>query len=183
MMFFRRGGFSRVFRGHKIETGQLVAIKKMGSENEGMWSAEVDAMRRFQHPNVMSLVDSFQVDRSILIVMPLAEGGDLFDRIIGIGMSEGNTASVTLQLLEAVTYIHSMGVVHRDIKPENCVFASDDPSSPLFNKILLCDFGLCAMTDKPERVYIDSLVELVGTRHFSAPELIDVGLAKSGRTA
>lgn len=180
---FCRGGFSRVFRGRKVETGQPVAIKKTGRENEGMWSVEVDALRRLQHPNVMSLVDWFEIDKDILIVMPLAEGGDLFDRIVDRGMSEGSAAKVTMQLLESVAYIHSMGVVHRDIKPENCVFASSDSNSPHYDKVMLCDFGLCAITDRPEQVYVDSLVELYGTRHFSAPELINVGLAKSGRTS
>lgn len=66
------------------------------------------------------------------------EGGELFDRIAEDQLfSEKDTAIIVRQLLQAIKYCHSRGVVHRDIKPENILMTRK--TNDLRVKII--DFG------------------------------------------
>jgi calcium/calmodulin-dependent protein kinase I len=71
-------------------------------------------------------------------------GGELFDRIVEKGSyTEKDAADLIKQVLSAVAYMHSEGVVHRDLKPENLLYASPEEES----KIMISDFGLSKMED------------------------------------
>ena len=57
--------------------------------------------------------------------MELIEGGDLFDRVSARRRFDESAASLIMaEVFDALSYLHSLGVVHRDIKPENICFAS-----------------------------------------------------------
>ena len=91
------------------------------------------------HRNVLRLVDTFETRTHWHLVTPLYSGGELFDRIIEMGsFSERDAADLAEQLLQALLFVHSRGVVHRDVKPENLLFASHAQSAPL----VLVDFGM-----------------------------------------
>ena len=75
---------------------------------------------------------------------PRVTGGELFDRIVEKGSyTEKDAADPIKQVLSAVAYMHSEGVVHRDLKPENLLYHSSDEDS----KIMISDFGLSKMED------------------------------------
>ncbi len=62
----------------------------------------------------MKIVDSFETDHKLFIVMELVRGGDLFDRILERGKYSENTArQVMIKLLDAVSYLHSKHIIHR----------------------------------------------------------------------
>ena len=76
--------------------------------------------------------------------MERVTGGELFDRIVEKGSyTEKDAADLIKQVLSAVAYMHSEGVVHRDLKPENLLYHSSDEDS----KIMISDFGLSKMED------------------------------------
>jgi len=59
-------------------------------------------------------------------VSELVEGGELFDRICAKEVyTEGDALRLVADLLGAVAYLHSLGVVHRDLKPENILLRSE----------------------------------------------------------
>ena len=69
-------------------------------------------------------------------------GGELFDRIVEKGSySERDASDLIRQVLEAVSYLHSLGIVHRDLKPENLLYMCPDDDA----RIMLSDFGLSKM--------------------------------------
>ena len=71
------------------------------------------------------------------MIMEYAEGGELFDYIIKKDhLSENETRDIFHQLIDAIDYMHQMGICHRDLKPENILF----DSSHKYIKII--DFGL-----------------------------------------
>ena len=71
------------------------------------------------------------------MIMEYAEGGELFDYIIKKDhLSEGETRLIFHQIIDAIDYMHQIGICHRDLKPENILFDSS------FKKIKIIDFGL-----------------------------------------
>ena len=82
-----------------------------------------------------TLQDTFETDNVIYIVMELVTGGDLFDKIIGIGRySEDDARRVLLKIMDAVRYLHSHNIVHRDLKPENILLTAPNDSTEVTRK-------------------------------------------------
>eukprot|EP00466_Bigelowiella_natans_P009023 jgi/Bigna1/133701/aug1.22_g8409 len=90
------------------------------------------------HPNIIQLVDFYETPDAFLLVIELAEGGELFEKILENRIfTEDHARKIACQLFEALRYMHSRGVAHRDLKPENIMFKSDDIESP----VKIVDFG------------------------------------------
>jgi len=95
-------------------------------------------------------------------VMQLVTGGELFDRIVEKGSyTERDAAYLIRQILEAVQYMHSIGVVHRDLKPENLLYYNADEDA----KIMISDFGLSKTEDS------GVMATACGTPGYVAPEV------------
>jgi len=107
---------------------------------------EVEIMLRLQpHPNIVNTYDIFENLRHIYLIIEYMEGGELFDIIADNGhLSERNAAQVLKEIIVAVRYLHSNGIVHCDIKPENILCTTK--TWPL--NIKLCDFGLANITNR-----------------------------------
>ena len=91
------------------------------------------------HPNIIKFHESYIDKKYIHIVMELAEGGELYDRIIkSEKFSEEQAAKLMQKMLSAIHHLHEHRICHRDLKPENFLFqdTSDD------SEIKLIDFGL-----------------------------------------
>ncbi|PRP78039.1 hypothetical protein PROFUN_13769 [Planoprotostelium fungivorum] len=71
--------------------------------------------------------------------------------------------SICTQLLDAITYLHSLGHIHRDLKSKNVLMNQDATT------LKLCDLGSCS--NGPDSLQEDELRTL-GTTRWSAPELI-----------
>ncbi|CAL8106467.1 unnamed protein product [Calicophoron daubneyi] len=179
------GGFCEVFKAKDMQTGRMVAIKRVDRAKptyqkysakevekkiKKLMYREASIMRALEHPNLVKLYDLVDESDQIYLVMELAEGGELFDRIIKRGkFSERDAAMIIAQMLSGVRYMHSAGYVHRDIKPENILFEKQADDS----KLLITDFGL-------SREIQPKMMTNCGTVDYSAPELLKSKLTKSG---
>ena len=101
------------------------------------------------------------------MIMEYAEGGELFNYIIEKGyLSEDESRYIFQQMIDAIYYLHKMGICHRDLKPENILFDSKDKK-----RIKIIDFGL-------SNLYINSnqkkdLLETpCGSPGYAPPEMI-----------
>ncbi len=93
-------------------------------------------------------------------------GGELFDEILKRKyMSEEDAAYVIRQVLSAVTYCHTKGVVHRDLKPENVLIDSIQENGRINIKVI--DFGTALFFSPQIR-----LKETMGTPYYIAPEVL-----------
>lgn len=139
------GNFSIVREAISCETGESVAIKildkhKLSSTSqmsENM-KREVEILRKLQHPNIISVKDIIDKPKKLYIVLELARGGELFDKIMEKEKhTEEEARQMFVQLLDAVSYLHSKNIVHRDLKAKRkdlffIYFCNADPFLPLF---------------------------------------------------
>lgn len=102
-------------------------------------------------------------ERHVYQVMEYCNGGDLFERIQSGKMTQGSILCYFRQLMDGLSYIHSMGVAHRDLKPENIMFKD--------NKVLkILDFGSAIMFKTPYSNDIIRCSGIVGSEPYMAPE-------------
>jgi len=94
-------------------------------------------LKTLDHMNIINAYEVFQAKRSrtLMIVMELCTGGDLYARI---PYTEQQAGRIIKQLLSAISYMHDRKIIHRDLKFENIVFESKDPDA----LIKVIDFGL-----------------------------------------
>eukprot|EP00403_Amphidinium_massartii_P008002 CAMPEP_0178419148 /NCGR_PEP_ID=MMETSP0689_2-20121128/25459_1 /TAXON_ID=160604 /ORGANISM="Amphidinium massartii, Strain CS-259" /LENGTH=392 /DNA_ID=CAMNT_0020040573 /DNA_START=64 /DNA_END=1238 /DNA_ORIENTATION=+ len=118
---------------------EIQISKKRGMNDEASLVNEVACLRKLKHRHIVNLIEVVQSDRSMWIVMECVEGGGLYDRIVKMDhFSEMVVSRIIKQVLHAVHYMHSMGIVHRDLKLENILLVSGDEDSD----IKIADFGL-----------------------------------------
>eukprot|EP00850_Spirogloea_muscicola_P012185 SM000078S22044 [mRNA] locus=s78:84700:92524:- [translate_table: standard] len=137
-----RGAFGRVYLAKKRTTGDLFAIKVLRKADMVRKNAveSVQAERNIlisaQNPFVVRFFYSFTCRDNLYLVMEYLNGGDLYSLLRGLGCLEEDMARVYIaELVMALEYLHSLGVVHRDLKPDNILIAHD-------GHIKLTDFGL-----------------------------------------
>uniref|UniRef100_A0A8D0L5R2 Calcium/calmodulin dependent protein kinase I n=1 Tax=Sphenodon punctatus TaxID=8508 RepID=A0A8D0L5R2_SPHPU len=72
---------------------------------------------RIKHPNIVALDDIYESGGHLYLIMQLVSGGELFDRIVEKGFyTERDASQLIRQILDAVKYLHDLGIVHRDLK-------------------------------------------------------------------
>lgn len=167
-----RGAYGIVVACHDNMSGKDVAIKKITHAFKDTTDSkrvlrEVMLLQHLRHENIVSLLDILcprtSVDKlqDVYIVMDLMET-DLH-RIIHSNqpLSEEHVQFFLSQILRALHYLHSGGVLHRDLKPSNLlVNASCD--------LKVCDFGLARGLNEDD----PALTEYVVTRWYRAPEVM-----------
>lgn len=135
-----KGTFSKVVRVENRLTKQPYAIKIIESkEGREAFEAELAILRRVKCPYIIQLVEVFESVDKIYMVMELATGGDLFDKIMTKGpFSERDAVKVLKMVLEGVKYLHNLGITHRDLKPDNLLYYHPGTDS----RLMITDFGL-----------------------------------------
>ncbi|WVZ68751.1 hypothetical protein U9M48_017651 [Paspalum notatum var. saurae] len=167
------GNFAKVYKAHKVGTGEIVAIKVLNKDavrRSGMAEkvkTEVDVMRRVHHPNVVRLHEVMATRSRIYFVMEYAGGGELFARLAqSTRLPEPVARRYFQQLITAVAFCHSRGVYHRDLKPENLLLDAR-------GDLKVSDFGLSALQDAGARLRGDGLLHTAcGTPAYVAPEVL-----------
>ena len=176
------GATGKVKLGIDTVTNTHVALKvmrkKASSKRQGeQVRREIEAMTQLRHPSVLEL-KHYEMDckypkhdgtfvASVLLVIELAGGGELFDFMMYTGaFSEPIASCYARQLLEALAECHEKGIYHRDLKPENLLL--DD------NFLLkVADFGYSAIQSLNESGFSDTLLQTeCGTRSYMAPEIL-----------
>ncbi|XP_036066397.1 serine/threonine-protein kinase PAK 6 isoform X1 [Oryzias melastigma] len=146
------------------QSGRQVAVKMMDlrkQQRRELLFNEVVIMRDYRHPNVVDMFRSALVEEELWVIMEYLQGGALTQIISETRLNEEQIATVCEGVLQALSYLHSEGVIHRDIKSDSILLTLD-------GRVKISDFGFCAQinTDIPKRK------SLVGTPYWMAPEVI-----------
>ncbi|CAI0388401.1 unnamed protein product [Linum tenue] len=166
-----QGTYSSVFKAREVETGRMVALKKVRFDNYQpesirFMAREILILRRLDHPNIIKLdgIITSRLSSSIYLVFEYMEH-DLagLSSSPEINLTEPQIKCYMKQLLRAVEHCHLRGVMHRDIKMSNILVNN--------NGILkLADFGLAnvlAASGGKQR-----LTSRVVTLWYRPPELL-----------
>uniref|UniRef100_A0A0N5AZR1 non-specific serine/threonine protein kinase n=1 Tax=Syphacia muris TaxID=451379 RepID=A0A0N5AZR1_9BILA len=158
------GSTAVVLTALKISIGCRVAIKVMDilkQQRRELLFNEVMIMRDYEHKNIVKMFGSYLIGNELWVIMEYMEGGPLTDIITHIRLDEETIATVCLQCLLAINYLHLKGVVHRDIKSDSILLTKD-------GVVKLSDFGFCGQLS----VDIPFRRSLVGTPYWMSPEVI-----------
>ena len=124
------GGFGEVKLGRHRENKSEVAIKFMDIGQElssasaiaGIYK-EADALKALSHKHIIKLYHGFIDGKRFVMIMEAAHGGQLLDFLKSDkAFPEPIAREILLQVVSAMLYCHSRGVVHRDLKLENVLF-------------------------------------------------------------
>jgi mitogen-activated protein kinase 15 len=163
-----KGAYGIVWKVLDKQTLHILALKKaydafQNTVDSQRTYREISLLRQLRpHPNVIDLVAVHRAsnERDIYIVFELMET-DLSRVIRANILFDIHHRFIFWQLLCALKYIHSAGVVHRDMKPANVLINADAT-------IKICDFGLARMSGSAP----GDMTEYVATRWYRAPELL-----------
>lgn len=149
-------------------SNQPVAVKAfklngISREKKAELVSEAEIFLSMDHPHVGRLLDCYESEDILSLVMECLEGGELFDRVSERkAFKEQDAANAAKQMLLAVNYIHSHGIVHRDIKLENFLYEAKDTD---FLKLI--DFGFSKVWSKNTKMEVSC-----GTLSYVAPEVL-----------
>ncbi|WP_417850188.1 protein kinase domain-containing protein [Thalassoglobus sp.] len=161
-----RGGMAVVYDALSEETGQRVALKMMSHRlhidqlAREWFDREAQLISSFDHPNIPRLLKRFDAFATAFMVIEFIEGASLAQVLKERGpYDETSVLRILANLVHALEYAHSAGIVHRDVKPANCMI-------DLKGDVKLMDFGLSV----PFFAGKDSRCVIAGTPAYMSPE-------------
>lgn len=162
------GGMATVYRATDIKHQRPVAIKVFRSElaqsiGTERFLREIEIAARLQHPRIVPLYDSGDIDGILYFVMPLIEGEslrELLSREKKLPLEEA--LRITREVASALAYAHAHGIVHRDIKPDNIMISGGET--------VVADFGIARALDAAGGLQHTTTGFAIGTPYYMSPE-------------
>jgi hypothetical protein len=162
-----------VYESWDPQTQRRVAVKALNLPNGASavtrqdrivrFEREARAAARLHHPNVVTLFDFGTDDEQPFLVFEYVAGPTLADVLLQKGpLDKGTAVNYACQLLAALSYAHSQGVIHRDIKPSN-IFVCNNAH------LKISDLGI-ARIESEASVTTDG--QIFGTPAYMAPEQV-----------
>eukprot|EP00767_Chilomastix_cuspidata_P005958 gnl/Chilomastix_cuspidata/624.p1 GENE.gnl/Chilomastix_cuspidata/624~~gnl/Chilomastix_cuspidata/624.p1 ORF type:complete len:450 (-),score=160.72 gnl/Chilomastix_cuspidata/624:126-1475(-) len=105
-----------------------------------------------QHPNILTLYNTFSDKRNVYIMMEFCPGGDfywLLKRLPNNRLPEPDARFYILEIAKALAHLHRKDIIYRDLKPENVLIARD-------GHIRICDFDLSKSLKRPRESLISA---------------------------
>ena len=133
---------------------------------------EIEVLRELEHQNIIKIFEYYIDNKYHYIISELLRGGELYEAIFKFQkFNEKKAAYIMKQILSALNYLHSKGIIHRDIKPENILVQRTNKK----NKndmdeinIKLIDFGVSNFFKENEILTIK-----VGSSYYITQEILN----------
>ena len=157
-----------VYVADDVKHGRRVAIKILRPEVAAAvgverFVREIRMSATLQHPHILGLIDSGEVDGTAYYVMPLVEGESLRDRLTREKqLPVADAVRIAGEIASALDYAHRRGVIHRDIKPENILLQD--------GQALVADFGIALGVTSGSDTRMTGAGISLGTPHYMSPE-------------
>ncbi len=182
------GGMGEVYRAHDPLLQREVAIKMMHShfvdqpEFRERFLREARAAARMDHPGIVKVFDSGEVNGALYIVMEFIPGPNLRKVLTDLNAQQkrivlSEAVEIVHQICLALDYAHRQGVLHRDIKPDN-IMLKPEPLEGMPTHVVMTDLGLAKLL---EGLPITQEGEAMGTPGYMSPEQA-LGLTMDARS-
>jgi serine/threonine protein kinase len=171
-----QGGMGEVYLARHRRSNRRCALKRIRADKNNdtttrsRFQAEIQAMTRLTHANIVRVLDHGVTDDGTpYYVMELLNGMDLEEIVNRFGpLPSERVVDLLRQVCAALAEAHAVGLIHRDIKPANIFAAGIDGKCDL---VKLLDFGLVkssAADDLPVNVTVEG--SFVGSPLYASPE-------------
>ena len=164
-----QGAMGIVYKGFDEAIERPVAIKTIrldlldtGHRDDFLarFKQEAKAVGRCLHPNIVAVFDFGEDHGMPFLVMEYVEGEELYSYLKqNIALNLRKVIEISGQVLSALEYAHSQGVVHRDVKPANILMLSN-------GKLKVTDFGIARL----EQSDLTQTGAILGTPNYMPPE-------------
>ena len=169
---------------NKVYAMKQLNIKNIRQENEKAYQLtinETSFLEGLNHPHIIKYYKNFIEGDFLYIIIEFIDNGNMNEfieshQILNKHIQEEQLWNIFLQCMDALTYVHSMGVIHRDIKPENILMDNN-------MSIKLWEFGVSAFKNNE---YLNTQYNpfknkenmkyhgtIVGTTPYMAKEMIE----------
>jgi serine/threonine-protein kinase len=165
------GGMGRVYRVRNVISSRIEAMKVLlpdlaaAPDLANRFIGEIRMLASFDHPNIAQLRTALQVDNQLVMIMEFVEGSTLDQRAKQSPIPLQQTLDYIDQVLSALSYAHSHGVVHRDIKPSNMMVTPQ-------GAVKVMDFGIAKSAADPN---VTRPGTTLGSLYYMSPEQVRGG--------
>jgi serine/threonine protein kinase/tetratricopeptide (TPR) repeat protein len=166
-----QGGMGVVYAARDERLERTVALKTLppiaddDTARQRLWR-EARAAASVSHPNICQIYDIAEDRGQLFIAMELLDGETLAERLLRGAMQVSDAVPVGLEMLAALSALHTRGIVHRDLKPSNVFMTS--------HGVKLLDFGLARpeLDSSATGIALTRTGMVVGTPRYMAPEQV-----------
>lgn len=166
-----RGQFGSVYRALNLNSGQMVAVKRIKLEGRTddevtELMGEVDLLKSLTHPSVVKYEGLVRGPDVVSIILEYVENGSLLHTLKAFGnFPEKLVASYVVKILEGLNYLHEQNVVHCDLKAANILTTKN-------GNVKLSDFGVSLNLKAVKKM--GNKNDAIGTPNWMAPEVIEL---------
>ncbi|MDX1927257.1 MAG: protein kinase [Pirellulaceae bacterium] len=168
-----QGGMGHVYLARHSKLGRLVALKILAGHRLGdrrasqRFEAEMRAIGRLSHPNIVTAHDAREIDGTAVLVTEFIDGFDLGQLLQRTGpLAIGNACEIIRQVALALQYTSDQGFVHRDVKPSNIMLSAA-------GEVKLLDLGLARLQfGDVESADVTGTGQTMGTADYISPEQV-----------
>ncbi|XP_021291549.1 serine/threonine-protein kinase RUNKEL [Herrania umbratica] len=165
-----RGKYSNVYKGRKKKTIEYFAIKSVDKSQRSKVLQEVRILHSLNDPNILKFYSWYETSAHLWLVLEYCTGGDLMTLLRQDGqLPEDSIHFLAYDLVKALQYLHSKGIIYCDLKPSNILLDENGHTK-------LCDFALARKLSDISKTPSSMLPQAKrGTPCYMAPELFEDG--------
>lgn len=166
-----KGGMGKVYKAYNLQNNREVCIKRIiytkDQEQRERFKQEYNFLRQINHPNIVSVLDFFELHSEFFCVMEYIDGMNLRDYIREKAWSISflDQLAIASKLARIVQALNTAGILHRDIKPANIII------NPQLKIVKMLDLGLAKSLN--EDFHLTKTGDIIGTSEYMSPEQIN----------
>jgi len=163
-----RGGMATVYLANDRRHERQVALKVLRPElaatlGPERFLYEIRIAAGLQHPHILPVFDSGDAAGQLWYTMPYVEGETLRQRLLREReLPLDDAYRIAVQVLGALEYAHTHGVIHRDVKPENILLEGD--------QAVVADLGIARAINAVGQDRLTETGFSLGTPAYMSPE-------------